>query len=178
LGRLRSLLLTVQEQKHSANQEQRRHVAKEVGALRGVAQRLHEHDQAVRQAGLADPLRLGVTVGPITVRLEEELVLEPDLVFVRQDRMSIVDPEGHRHGPPDLVVAILSPSRKHYDRTLKRKRYLDSGGGEVWIIDIDERMVEVWRPESQKPEQVREVLLWRVDDHAFEIPLLEVFREL
>jgi hypothetical protein len=39
-------------------------------------------------------------------------------------------------------------------------------------------MVEVWRPESQKPEQVRKVLLWRVDDHAFEIPLLEVFREL
>ena len=65
----------------------------------------------MRQAGLADPLRLGVTVGPITVHLEEELVLEPDLVFVRQDRMSIVDPEGHRHGPPDLVVEILGERR-------------------------------------------------------------------
>ena len=108
----------------------------------------------------ADPLGLGLTAGPITVRLEEELVLEPDLVFVRQDRMSIVDPEGHVHGPPDLVVEILSPSRKNYDRTLKRKRYLDSGVGEVWIIDIDERLVEVWRPESKAPEQVREVLLW------------------
>jgi Uma2 family endonuclease len=126
----------------------------------------------------ADPLGLGMTVGPITVRLEEELVLEPDLVFVRQDRMSIVDPEGHVHAPPDLVVEILSPSRKSYDRTLKRKRYLESGVGEVWIIDIDERLVEVWRPESQRPEEVREVLLWRVDDHVFEIPLVEVFRVL
>ncbi len=48
----------------------------------------------------ADSLQLGSAVGPITVRLEDELVLEPDLVFIRQDRMSIVVPEGHVHAPP------------------------------------------------------------------------------
>ena len=47
---------------------------------------------------------------------------------------------------------------------------------EVWIIDIDERMVEVWRAESEKPEQLTEVLRWHVGDRIFEIPLLELFR--
>jgi Uma2 family endonuclease len=121
---------------------------------------------------------LGVTVGPITVRLEEELVLEPDLVFVRQDRMSIVDPKGHIHGPPDLVVAILSPSRKHYDRTLKRKRYLDSGVGEVWIIDIDERMVEGWRRNRRSRSRSARFCSGVSTTTLSRIPLLEVFREL
>ena len=119
---------------------------------------------------------LGVAVGPITVRLEDELVLEPDVVFVRKDRLDIVDPEGHIHGPPDLVVEILSPSTKSYDRDLKRKRYLESGVEQVWIIDIDERTVEVWRPESKDAELVREVLRWHVAGRTFEIPLLEVFQ--
>ena len=119
---------------------------------------------------------LGMAVGPITVHLHDELVLEPDVVFIRKDRLEIADPEGDVHGPPDLVVEILSPSSKSYDRNLKRKRYLESGVQEVWIIDIDERMVEVWRPESEEPEQVRDVLRWRVAGRAFEIPLLEVFR--
>ena len=119
---------------------------------------------------------LGVVVGPITVRLQDDLVLEPDVVFVRKDRLEIVDPEGNIHGPPDLVVEVLSPSTKGYDRDLKRKRYLESGVEEVWIIDIDERTVEVWRPESEEPEQVRDVLRWHVAGRTFEIPLLEVFQ--
>ena len=76
--------------------------------------------------------------------------------------------------PPDLVVEILSLSTKSYDRTVKRS-YLESGVGEVWVVDVDERLVEVLGRESEKPEQVSEVLLWRVSDHAFEIPLLAVF---
>ena len=119
---------------------------------------------------------LGLAVGPITVRLEDELVLEPDVVFIRKDRLEIADPEGNVHGPPDLVVEILSPSTKGYDRNLKRKRYLECGVEEVWIVDIDERTVEVWRPESEKGEQVRDVIRWHVAGRAFEIPLLEVFQ--
>ena len=119
---------------------------------------------------------LGMAVGPITVRLQDELVLEPDVVFVRKDRLEIVDPEGNIHGPPDLVVEVLSPSTASYDRDLKRKRYLESGVEEVWIIDIDERTVQVWRRGSKDPEQIRDVLRWHVAGRTFEIPLLEVFQ--
>ena len=46
------------------------------------------------------------------------MVLEPDLAFIRADRMHIVDPEGDVHGVPDLVVEALSPSS--IDRHLAR----------------------------------------------------------
>ncbi len=139
------------------------------------------HQQVARDVMLALTTRarehdLGMAVGPITVHLHDELVLEPDVVFIRKDRLEIADPEGDVHGPPDLVVEVLSPSTESYDRNLKRKRYLESGVEEVWVIDIDERMVEVWRPDLEEPEQVRDVLRWRVTGRAFEIPLLEVFR--
>jgi Uma2 family endonuclease len=97
--------------------------------------------------GLTRSHHLGkVLPGPITVRLHDELVVEPDLIFIRADRLGIVDPEGVVDGPPDLVVEILSPSNRSYDRNLKRKHYLENGIPELWILDADERIVEVWRP--------------------------------
>ena len=128
---------------------------------------------------LAREHELGRVVGPITVHLHDELVLEPDLVFIRADRMDIADPEGDVHGPPDLVVEILSPtSTESYDRNLKRKRYLESGVAEVWLVDIDERQVEVWRPGADTPEVVTDVLEWVAGGDVFEIPLEEVFRDV
>ena len=122
---------------------------------------------------------LGEVVGPITVHLHDELVLEPDLVFIRKDRMDIADPEGDVHGPPDLVVEILSPkSTESYDRNVKRKRYLENGVAELWLVDIDERSVDVWRPGADAPELVTDVLEWSVGEHRFEIPLEEVFRDV
>ena len=145
--------------------------------------RLNHQRVALELALLMRPLararQLGEVVGPITDHLHDELVLEPDLVFIRTDRMDIADPEGDVHGPPDLVVEILSPkSTQSYDRNLKRKRYLESGVAEVWLVDIDERCVEVWRPGADTPEVVTDVLEWNVDGHRFEIPLAEVFRDV
>lgn len=121
---------------------------------------------------------LGEIVGPMTVHLHDELVLEPDLIFVRRDRMGIVDPEGWVHGPPDLVVEILSPSTADRDHTLKRKRYLESGVQELWLVDIDARAVTVWRSGVPKPQRVEHVLRWRVGDQTLELPLERVFEGL
>jgi len=114
--------------------------------------------------------------GPITVHLHDELVVEPDVIFVRADRLGIVDPEGGVEGPPDLVAEILSPSSRSYDRNLKRKHYLENGIAELWVLDADERTVEVWRAGDTEPAMVRDVLEWRVSEHRFEIFLEELFR--
>ena len=119
---------------------------------------------------------LGDIVGPITVHLHDQLVLEPDLVFIRKDRLEIVDPEGDVHGPPDLVIEILSPSTRSYDRNLKRKRYLESGVAELWLVDVDARQVDVWRSGSDEPERVREVLPWSAAGLECAISLADVFR--
>jgi Uma2 family endonuclease len=116
-----------------------------------------------------------VLVGPIMVRLADDTITEPDVVFVRADRMGIVHERGI-HGAPDVVVEVLSPSNRSYDRTLKRKRYQAAGVAELWIVDADERTVDVWGPGDTSPIVVRDSLMWTVTDATFEIALDEVFR--
>ncbi len=114
--------------------------------------------------------------GPIGVHLHDEAVVEPDVIFVASERLAIVDPEGGVHGAPDLVVEVLSPTNRDYDRTLKRKLYMASSVPELWLLDADERTVEVWRPLSRVPEVARDTLTWRVGAHRFEIAVEELFR--
>jgi len=126
--------------------------------------------------GLVRRHELGKVVpGPVTVRLYEEGVVEPDLVFVRADRLGIVDPQGGVDGPPDLVVEVLSPSNRDFDRGAKRKQYMEWGVPELWIIDADERTVEVWRPEAEGPQVATDALVWSVGGRDFEIALDHVF---
>jgi Uma2 family endonuclease len=127
--------------------------------------------------GLAGDHALGKVVpGPITVHLHDELVVEPDLIFIRSDRLTIVDPEGGVEGPPDLVVEILSPSNQSYDRNLKRKHYLENGIPELWILDADDRTIEVWKSGDKAPTMVRDMLEWHASGHRFAISLDDVFR--
>jgi len=129
-------------------------------------------------ANLAVAHDLGTVVqSPVTVHLHEEGVVQPDVVFVATDRLGIVDPEGAIHGPPDLVVEVLSPSNRDYDRGPKRKQYMQSGVPELWLVDADERSVEAWRTGAQEPEVVRDALTWRVGGRRFQIDLEDVFRE-
>ena len=46
---------------------------------------------------------LGKVATAPTVRLRDDLVMEPDLVFLRSERLDLIE-AGRVHGPPDLVV--------------------------------------------------------------------------
>ena len=59
-----------------------------------------------------------------------------------------------------LAVEILSPSSLRTDRTIKRDFYLANGVEEYWIVDLDERVFERWRPLSETPEILRDRILW------------------
>ena len=69
--------------------------------------------------------------------------MEPDLVFVRKHRAHVLRDRGV-HGPPDLVVEIVSPSAEARDRGVKLERYRRFGVPECWIVDPDRRRVENW----------------------------------
>jgi Uma2 family endonuclease len=96
-----------------------------------------------------------VLVGPVDVLFGEGDYLEPDLVFVRTDRLELVSERGVE-GPPDLVVEILSPSTAHRDRGVKLARYRHFAVPEYWVVDLAARAVEVWRLEQgmEVPEVV------------------------
>jgi Uma2 family endonuclease len=82
---------------------------------------------------------------PFDVIFGEGDYLEPDLVFVREDRVDEVIRDHGIVGTPDLVVEILSDSTESRDRGIKRERYAAYGVPEYWIIDTDEKHVEVYR---------------------------------
>jgi Uma2 family endonuclease len=76
---------------------------------------------------------------PVDVRLSAHNVVEPDLLFIRQDRLGIYGPTGPVEGPPDLIVEIISPSSKIMDRIRKAALYADSGVPEYWLVDPEKR---------------------------------------
>jgi Uma2 family endonuclease len=85
-----------------------------------------------------------VLYAPIDVLFGEGDYMQPDLIFVREDREDISTERGIE-GPPDLVVEVLSPSTAVRDRGIKRERYAFYGVPEYWIVDADARHVEVYR---------------------------------
>ena len=60
-----------------------------------------------------------------------------------------------------LAVEIFSPSSKIYDREFKRAAYFKLGVREVWLVDADERAVEVWRADGST-EMLRERVTWTI----------------
>ena len=80
---------------------------------------------------------------PVDVILESTTVVVPDLVFVSKARMAIVS-ERAIEGSPDLIVEILSPSTERRDRGAKMKLYARFGIPSYWIVDIEQRTIEVF----------------------------------
>lgn len=78
----------------------------------------------------------------VDVVLSEINVLQPDILFISQDRLSILE-EDCIWGAPDLVVEVLSPSTSHLDRGVKKELYARFGVREYWIVDPGARSAEV-----------------------------------
>lgn len=81
-------------------------------------------------------------IAPVDVVLSREDVIQPDILFISKDRLGILT-EKNVEGPPDLLVEVLSPSTKNWDREAKRKLYEHYGVREYWIVDPDAKTVEV-----------------------------------
>jgi Uma2 family endonuclease len=79
---------------------------------------------------------------PLDVVLSEYDVVQPDLLYVSRDRLSIIK-EANIWGAPDLVVEILSPSTTKWDREIKREVYARFGVRELWLVDPQARSIEV-----------------------------------
>ncbi len=82
---------------------------------------------------------------PFDVIFGEGDYLEPDLVFVRAERVDEVIRDRGIFGTPDLIVEILSDSTEGRDRGVKRERYAAYGVPEYWIVDTDAKHIEVYR---------------------------------
>jgi Uma2 family endonuclease len=85
---------------------------------------------------------------PIEVILEEAATpVQPDLVFIRDERRGIIK-VNRIEGPPDLVVEILSPSSVRYDRVTKFELYETNGIQEYWILNPTTQSLEIYNLED------------------------------
>ena len=75
---------------------------------------------------------------PFDVVLSDTDVVQPDLLFVSNERGHIITP-ANIQGAPDLVVEILSPSTAERDRTFKRTLYAKHGVNEYWMVDTTKK---------------------------------------
>jgi Uma2 family endonuclease len=74
---------------------------------------------------------------------------------------------------------VLSPSSARYDRGRKREKHLERAA-EYWVVDIESRLAEVWRPGDERPLVVHDRLEWRprAELPPLEIALADLFAEL
>lgn len=122
------------------------------------------------------PRGLGrVAVAPIDVILDREraLIVQPDVLFISQERLSIV--RDQVWGAPDLVVEVLSNRTARRDRHEKLDWYRQYGVRECWLIDLSNEsvvvidFVEPAERASTGIESIRSAVLPALDASAFGI---------
>lgn len=79
---------------------------------------------------------------PTDVILADDVVVQPDVLFIGKVNISIFKENGI-FGAPDLIVEIVSPSSVSYDVIEKRAIYERYGVKEFWLVFPQEKAVEV-----------------------------------
>ncbi|MFN0093184.1 MAG: Uma2 family endonuclease [Dehalococcoidia bacterium] len=83
-----------------------------------------------------------VRTAPQNVDFAERIGFQPDIMYLAPESMFRRGRHGV-NGPPDLIVEVLSPSTAEYDRGVKLPSYFHYGVREVWLVDVDKRVVEL-----------------------------------
>ena len=116
---------------------------------------------------------------PFEVEFTEDSAVQPDVIVLLESQHRRLTAE-RLYGPPALVIEIVSYSSKRTDRLEKRELYLAEGVPEYWVVDIEERRVERWRPGHGQPDLLVAQLEWqpRPDITPLRLDLPEFFAKL
>lgn len=109
---------------------------------------------------------------PLDVILSDADVVEPDLLYVSNERAGIL--QKWVHGAPDLVIEILSPGTRRIDERIKRGLYDRAGVKEYWVVDPELDALKVYR-RAQDGSFPRVAELTRDADDTLATPLLPDF---
>lgn len=123
---------------------------------------------AGRTRGFAHVVGPGVVTRPPWSQLEPDLLVYPSRFGPKHTWVDISE-----HW---LAVEVLSRSSRVYDREFKRDAYFQLGVQQVWLVDIEDRSVDVWRSRSEH-SVVRDAIRWTVPTTDLEatIDLTELF---
>ena len=81
---------------------------------------------------------------PIDIVFSEHNVVQPDVVYFRQERRHVIDMMETTRAAPDLAVEVLSPSTEARDRGRKMQLLARFGVPEYWIVDPVKNTIEIY----------------------------------
>ena len=115
---------------------------------------------------------------PADVSWGADVLVQPDVFVVDRDKARTLD--WSQVQSLLLTIEVLSPKTARYDRYTKRRLYQEVGIPFYWIVDPDEKLVEVWTPEGQFPTVEREHVRWQPEgvEEEFVLDLGELFKPL
>jgi Uma2 family endonuclease len=119
-----------------------------------------------------------VLTAPADISWGTDVLVQPDVFVVAAEEARTLT--WSRVRTLLLVAEVLSPSTTRGDRILKRLRYREAGVPVYWVVDGDQRSVEVWTPLDDFPAVERERLVWHPPgaDGPFTLEIAELFRPL
>jgi Uma2 family endonuclease len=85
---------------------------------------------------------------PFDVVLSQYDIVQPDLLYISNERRSILT-EANVQGAPDFVIEILSSGDKKRDTIKKKGIYEKYGVKEYWIVDPDTETISVFILEGE-----------------------------
>ena len=106
-----------------------------------VQQRLLVLLQKAGGAGVAT-LELGFLTAP------ELDYRRADVAYVSRERWAAMTDDDFFRGAPDVVIEVLSPSNTASEMRDKRKLCLAHGATEFWVVDPEQREVEISTPDG------------------------------
>ena len=99
--------------------------------------------------GYAEAKGLGEAFGSrTTMRVDDENGYEPDVLFIRADRIGILDRKDAK-APVDLAIEIVSPSSGKRDRETKFEGYERVGVPEYWLVDPERKEAAFYRLDGE-----------------------------
>lgn len=114
-----------------------------------------------------------VYLAPFDVVFTQYDVVEPDLLFVRAERLTVIT-DRNVTGSPDLAIEVLSPSTRRVDLTLKRDLFEREGVQEYWVVDPVGGSIDLFRRVASQLVPV--VTLTRAAGDVLTSPLLPGFQ--
>ena len=90
---------------------------------------------------------------PLDVIFSRFDVVEPDLLYVSNERAPELLSGQYVTGAPDLVIEIGSPSTRGRDETIKRRLYERSDVTEYWVVDPEIDVIRVYRRSGERFER-------------------------
>jgi len=152
------------------------------GELHVSSQPSNEHQYSCNRTAVSltnwnDQRGLGIVLPAPGLIFAEDDNSAPDVIWVSKARYrSVLGKENKLHGPPELVVEVLSPGdeNERRDREHKLRLYSRRGVDEYWILDGPARSVEVYRRLSGAEEALRLAAVLG-EDETLTSPLLPGF---